>query len=85
MCLAIPVEIESIKDQVARCRVGEGETFLDASLMLMDGEVEVGDYLIVHAGFALRKLDPKEAEETLKILRDMIEITDGLAPEQCNF
>ena len=85
MCLAIPVEIESIKDQVAHCRVGEGETYLDASLMLMSEEVEVGDYLIVHAGFALRKLDPKEAEETLKILRDMIELTDVAGSEPCNF
>lgn len=85
MCLAIPVEIQSIEDQVARCRVGEGETFLDASLMLLAEEVEVGDYLIVHAGFALRKLDPKEAEETLKILRDMIKLTDAAASEACSF
>ncbi|WP_320169667.1 HypC/HybG/HupF family hydrogenase formation chaperone [Maridesulfovibrio sp.] len=83
MCLAIPVEIQSINDQVARCRVGEGETYLDASLMLMADEVEVGDYLIVHAGFALRKLDPKEAEETLKILRDMVALTEGAGPETC--
>ncbi|WP_027722917.1 HypC/HybG/HupF family hydrogenase formation chaperone [Maridesulfovibrio zosterae] len=85
MCLAIPVEIESIDNQIARCRVGEGETFLDASLMLMADEVEVGDFLIVHAGFALRKLDPKEAEETLKILRDMVKLADGTEPEACNF
>ncbi len=85
MCLAIPVEIQSIEDQVARCRVGEGETFLDASLMLMSEEVEVGDYLIVHAGFALRKLDPKEAEETLKILRDMVKLTEAEGSEACNF
>lgn len=85
MCLAIPVEIESINDQVARCRVGEGETYLDVSLMLMADKVEVGDYLIVHAGFALRKLDPKEAEETLKILRDMVKLADGTEPEACNF
>lgn len=85
MCLAIPVEIQSIEDQVAKCRVGEGETFLDASLMLLADEVEVGDYLIVHAGFALRKLDPKEAEETLKILRDMVKLTEGEGAETCNF
>ncbi|WP_432736209.1 HypC/HybG/HupF family hydrogenase formation chaperone [Maridesulfovibrio sp. FT414] len=85
MCLAIPVEIQSIENQVARCRVGEGETYLDASLMLMGEEVEVGDYLIVHAGFALRKLDPKEAEETLKILRDMVKLTEGAGSEACSF
>lgn len=85
MCLAIPVEIESINDQIARCRVGEGETYLEVSLMLMADEVKIGDYLIVHAGFALRKLDPKEAEETLKILRDMVELADGTKSEACNF
>lgn len=85
MCLAIPVEIVSITDQVAKCKVGEGETFLDASLMLMSEEVEVGDYLIVHAGFALRKLDSVEAEESLKILREMVKIADGTEPEACGF
>lgn len=85
MCLAIPVEIESINDNVARCRVGEGETYLDASLMLMADEVEVGDYLIVHAGFALRKLETSEAEETLKILREMLSLADGTKPEACGF
>ena len=37
----------------------------------------IGDYIIIHAGFALRKLDPKEAQETLKILRDMVEMLGG--------
>ena len=60
MCLAIPVRIESIENGVADCRVGEGDTFIKASLMLTEGEAKVGDYLIVHAGFALRILDPKE-------------------------
>ncbi|NDV24662.1 HypC/HybG/HupF family hydrogenase formation chaperone [Desulfovibrio sp. JC022] len=84
MCLAIPVQIKSIEDQVAKCKVGEGETYLDASLMLLPDEVEIDDYLIVHAGFALRKLDPKEAEETLKILRDMVALTEAEKNKACN-
>jgi len=77
MCLAIPAEIIDISDGVATCKVGEGDTTVQASTMLMDEEVALGDYIIIHAGFALRKLDPKEARETLKILRDMVELVGG--------
>jgi hydrogenase expression/formation protein HypC len=77
MCLAIPAEILEINDAVATCKVGEGDTTVQASIMLLDEEVTVGDYIIIHAGFALRKLDPKEAQETLKILRDMVELLGG--------
>jgi hydrogenase expression/formation protein HypC len=72
MCLAVPAEIISIADQIATCRVGEGETTISASLMVLDDEVKPGDYLIIHAGFAIRKLDAAEAQETLKILRDVM-------------
>lgn len=77
MCLAIPARIESIENGVANCRVGHSDTFLKASLMLMENDVELGDYLIIHAGFALRKMDTKEAEETLQILREMASLTHG--------
>lgn len=72
MCLAVPAEIIEIADDVATCRVGEGDTTVNASLMILDEEVALGDYLIIHAGFAIRKLHPEEARETLKILRDVI-------------
>ena len=77
MCLAIPAKIREIEDGVATCQVGEGDTTVQASIMLLDEKVTLGDYIIIHAGFALRKLDPKEAEETLKILRDMVELMGG--------
>lgn len=77
MCLAIPAEILEISDGVATCKVGEGDTTVQASIMLLDEEVTVGDYIIIHAGFALRKLDQKEAQETLKILRDMVDLLGG--------
>lgn len=72
MCLAVPAEVVSITDQVATCRVGEGETTITASLMVLDDEVKPGDYIIIHAGFAIRKLDPVEARETLQVLRDVM-------------
>jgi hydrogenase expression/formation protein HypC len=39
-------------------------------------DVGIGDYIIVHAGFALQKLDPGEAEETLALLREMLELDE---------
>lgn len=77
MCLAIPAEILEINDGVATCKVGEGDTTVQASIMLLDEEVVLGDFIIIHAGFALRRLDHKEAQETLKILRDMVELMGG--------
>lgn len=76
MCLAVPAEIISIANDVATCRVGEGDTTINASLMVLDEAVAVGDFLIIHAGFAIRKLDPQEARETLKILRDVIQAAE---------
>ena len=76
MCLAIPAKIESITNGVAQCRVGEGETFVSASMLLLDEEVTIGDYVIIHAGFAIRKLDLREARESLAILRELADAYD---------
>lgn len=81
MCLAIPAKIESLENDMATCRVGESETFITVSTMLMEEEPRIGDYLIVHAGFALRLLDPKEAQETLTVLRQLAEAEFGEAPQ----
>ena len=59
------------ENDMARCRVGEGETFVDACLALLPEPPKIGEYVIVHAGFALRTLDPADAEETLKLLREI--------------
>ncbi len=72
MCLAIPACITEIKDDFATCRVGESDTFITVSLMLMADAVAVGDYLIVHAGFALHKLNREDALESLNVLRQMV-------------
>lgn len=54
-----------------RCRVGEGDTFVNASDALLESPPQVGQYVTIHAGFALRVIETKEAEETLQILRDI--------------
>lgn len=78
MCLAIPAQIVELKEEgMARARVGESETYLNTSVMLLPEPAEVGDYVIIHAGFALHKLNREEAQETLRLLREMAETLEG--------
>ena len=59
MCLAIPAQIVELQEAgMARVRVGESHTFLTASMMLLPEPPQIGDYVIVHAGFALHTLSP---------------------------
>lgn len=69
MCLAIPAEIIEIQEEMATVRVGEA--LRKASLMLLPEQAQLGDYVIIHAGFALHKVDPEEAQESLRLLREM--------------
>lgn len=87
MCLAVPVKVEELLESgMMRCRVGEGDTFVSASDALLESAPEIGQYVIIHAGFALRVVDTHEAEETLQILRDITALADsgelGLDPEE---
>jgi hydrogenase expression/formation protein HypC len=80
MCLAVPARVtECPGEGTARVQVGEGEVFLDVSTLLLDEPPKPGDHVIVHAGFALRLLDPAEAEESLALLRRIAECGNGLA------
>ncbi|MFC1614337.1 HypC/HybG/HupF family hydrogenase formation chaperone [Gemmatimonadota bacterium] len=72
MCLGIPGRVEKIDGNAAR--VSFGEVTVSASLDLLDDPVSVGDYLIVHAGFALERLDEQEAGKTLDMLREISEL-----------
>ena len=67
MCLAIPSRITKIENDIGTIDV-DGVT-RTASLLLLE-EAEVGDYVIVHAGFAIHKIDEKVAHESLEILRE---------------
>ena len=69
MCLAIPSRITKIENNMATINV-EGVQ-REASLLLLEG-ARVGDYVIVHAGFAIQKLDESAARETLDLLREAI-------------
>ena len=69
MCLAIPSKITKIENNMATIDV-EGVQ-REASLLLLE-DARVGDYVIVHAGFAISKLDEAAARETLNLLREAI-------------
>jgi hydrogenase expression/formation protein HypC len=71
MCLAIPSKIIE-KDQF-RAVVDVYGARREINLMLMAEEVGVGDYVLVHAGFALQKVDDAAAQEALKVISSIIE------------
>ncbi len=74
MCLAIPVLIKSIEDKEAEAEVG-GIT-RRISLWLTP-EAKVGDYVLVHTGYAINVLDQEQAEETLSLLREIAQAEES--------
>jgi hydrogenase expression/formation protein HypC len=73
MCLGIPGRI--VESDGLMAKVDVGGTKKETSLMLLD-DVTVGDYVIVHAGFAIQKVDEAEAEESLKVVDEIIKGMD---------
>jgi hydrogenase expression/formation protein HypC len=68
MCLGIPVKVVEVDGQSAVVDVGG--TRREISLLLLD-DVKAGDWVILHAGFAIQILDEEEAEKTLALLREL--------------
>jgi len=71
MCLAIPARVVQISEQSLGL-VEVGGVVREASFMLLPDAV-VGDYVLLHAGYALQKVDEAEAEETLRLLAELAE------------
>jgi len=69
MCLAIPTQVVELLDNDGAV-VELGGVRKEISLALVDG-VAVGDYVIVHVGYALSRLDPEEAEKTLQLFAEI--------------
>lgn len=69
MCVAVPMQVVSLEGDQAVAEVDGVKR--EASLMLLADEVRVGDYIIVHAGFAISKLDQEDALETLALMREV--------------
>ncbi len=74
MCLAVPSKIIEINDTTAKVAV-DG-VVRDASIMLLD-DVGVGDYVIVHAGFAISKVDEEAALQTIADMRQILALGSG--------
>jgi hydrogenase expression/formation protein HypC len=69
MCLAVPGKLSAVDGRIGTVDYGGG-LLRKAALDLLPG-AKVGDYVLVHAGYAISRLDEAEAEETLKIIREM--------------
>lgn len=79
MCLAIPSKIVEIENGMATIDVDGVQR--SASLMLLE-DVSVGDFVIVHAGFAIQKLDAAAAAESIRLLREAAAAVDDLNLDQ---
>ncbi len=71
MCLSIPGKVVNIEGQKAIVSVGGTES--EASLQLLE-DVCIGDYVLIHTGFAIEKIDEKEAAETIRLFKEMEEM-----------
>jgi hydrogenase expression/formation protein HypC len=69
MCLAIPAKVISRKQDIAQVDFGEG-VLREVNVALVD--VEVGNYVLVHAGYAIQVLDKKEALETISLWNEIL-------------
>ncbi|MDD2335829.1 MAG: HypC/HybG/HupF family hydrogenase formation chaperone [Geobacteraceae bacterium] len=75
MCLAVPMQITSIDGESMIAEIDGVRR--EASLMMLSENVQVGDYVLIHAGFAISRLDEEEALETLAIMRECLELSQG--------
>ncbi len=81
MCLSVPAKIIEINGEIARVAVGE--TIVNASLQMLD-DVEIGDYVLLHTGFALQKINAADAAETLALFEELDEINKEMDREEQN-
>lgn len=75
MCLAVPLKVVAVKGNEATVDLGGVRS--RARLDLLEEEVKPGDYVLVHTGFAIRRLDPKDAQETLKLFDELFSYTEN--------
>ncbi len=75
MCLAVPMKIIQVEGDTARASISGLEQEIDVRFL---DDPRPGDYAIVHAGFAIDKLDPAEAVKTLELFRQLS--AEGLTP-----
>lgn len=72
MCLSIPSKITKIDKENNIATVDTMGVSRNASLELIDQDVVIGDYVLIHIGFAMNKIDEKEALESLEVYKEII-------------
>jgi len=72
MCLSIPSKITKIDSSSNIATVDTMGVFRDVSLDLLDEPVKIGDYLLIHIGFAMNRIDEADALESLKIYNEIL-------------
>ena len=78
MCVGIPSKIVRIDDSMALIEVLGAQR--EVSLLLLDEEVQLGDCVIVHAGFAIRKIQEEDAYENLRLMKKMFGVEHEVSP-----
>jgi len=77
MCLSIPSKVVKVSDDNTMCTVDTMGVQRDANLMMMeDGDVKVGDYVLLHIGFVMNKIDEEEALKSIETYREILEVMD---------
>ena len=75
MCLAIPAKVIEV-DESSQGKIDYMGTKVKTNFALVES-VAVGDWVIVHAGYAISKLDEAEAQETLDLIREYLEVSES--------
>ena len=77
MCLSIPSKVVKISEDRTMCTVDTMGVQRDASLMMMgDGDVRAGDYVLLHIGFVMNRIDEEEALASIDTYREILELMD---------
>ncbi len=78
MCVGVPSKIVKIEDSMALIDVLGAQR--EVSLLLLDEDVQIGDYVIVHAGFAIRKIQEEDAHANLELMKAAFGLEDEVSP-----
>lgn len=85
MCLAVPGKIVEIYNAggLKMAKVDFGGVTREACLEYVP-DAQIGEYTVIHVGFAINRLDEAEAKESLDLLQEIVNLEDELGPEQDN-
>ncbi len=79
MCLAVPARVEAIDGDFADVDFGGTRKKVCVSLLQ---DLKIGEYVIVHTGYAIEKMKPEEAKKTLALFEEMAQMASAMDPEQ---